>query len=136
MVSLQLHSLSGSKRAGELAKLVDSLYRSGRQLLVWVADDRRRQGLDDYLWTFDKVAFVPHAQWDSSQDEADEPVLLLGQAANPNQAEILVIGDDLPPAEWAASFKEVHDLIPPGEAGAERTAWWQEWRKKHSGGAD
>lgn len=97
-------------------------------VVVWVADEGRRQILDDYLWTFQKLAFLPHVLWGPELGEMDDPVVLVGEAANPNRATVLVVGDDPPPGGWAATFDEVHDFIPPGETGDERRAFWDRWQ--------
>jgi len=130
---LELHDLTGSKRAGELTKLVEGLYRARRRVVIWVTDQGRLQILDDYLWTYEKLAFLPHAVWSGGGDQADEPIVLTSEPANPNGAEVLVVGDGLPPGEWAAGFDEVHDLIPPEDAGEERRAFWDRWRLEHLG---
>lgn len=131
MAKLVLHELSGTKRAGELAKLVEELFLDRRRVVIWVADEGRRQVLDEWLWTFRKLAFVPHAVWQAALGEVDEPVVLVGEPANPNRAAVLVVGDDLPPGEWSASFEEVHDLVPPGPDGEARRQHWQQWVAVH-----
>jgi DNA polymerase-3 subunit chi len=133
---VELHELPGSKRAGELAGLVEKLYKQRRRVVVWVADEGRLKILDDYLWSFHKLSFVPHAVWTENMGSSDEPVTLLSTTANPNGAEVLVVGDELPPADWIGSFDEVHDFVPAGEAGDERRAFWAQWQSEHgaSGG--
>jgi len=128
MARVELHDLQSDKRAGELARLIEALAADGRRLIVWVADEGRRRIFDDWLWTFDKLSFVPHSLWQPSLGEVEDPVVLVGEAGNPNAATVLVIGDDLPPEDWARTFDEVHDLIEPGDAGAERRGWWERWR--------
>jgi len=128
MTRLVLHDLQSDKRAGELARLIESLAADGHRLIVWVADEGRRQIFDDWLWTFDKISFVPHALWQPSLGEVEDPVVLVGEPGNPNRATVLVIGDDLPPEGWARDFDEVHDLIAPGADGDERRGWWEQWR--------
>jgi DNA polymerase III subunit chi len=128
---LLLHALPGEKRAGELAALVEKLYKQDRRLVVWVADEGRLQILDDYLWTFRKLSFVPHAVWTPQLGELDDPVALLSEPGNPNRASVLVVGDDPPPGDWAASFEEVHDLVGPGEEGERRRQYWREWAEEH-----
>ncbi len=128
---VELHTLAGTKRAGELARLVEGMYRQGRRIVVWVADEGRLQILDEYLWTFRRLAFLPHAVWRAPMADMIEPVALVDQPVNPNRAEILVVGDGLPPGGWAASFEEVHDLIPGGPEGDERRAFWDQWRDEH-----
>ena len=131
MAKLELHQLQSEKRAGELAVLVSRLHSSRARVVVWVADEGRRQILDDYLWTFQKLAFLPHALWDPGLGEVEEPVVLVGEPANPNSASTLVVGDDPPPGDWAATFDEVHDLIPPGEEGQRRAEFWDRWKTEH-----
>jgi len=126
---LELHELPEPKRAGELTKLVTQLYRARRRIVIWVEDQGRLQILDDYLWTFEKLAFIPHAIWNGGDDQRDEPIVLTSEPVNPNGAQVLVVGDGFPPGEWAAGFDEVHDLIPPEDAGTERRDFWVQWRR-------
>ena len=129
MVQLELHELRTEKRAGELTVLLSRLHESRTRVVVWVADEGRRQILDDYLWTYQKLAFLPHMLWGPDLGEVDEAIVLVGEPANPNRATVLVVGDEPPSGGWAAGFDEVHDLIPPGEAGEERRAFWSRWQE-------
>ncbi len=133
MTRLEFHELTGEKRARELAGLVDRLYRDGRRIVIWVADPGRLRILDDYLWTFEKLAFVPHAVW-ADGGEMDEKVVLAAEPVESGGADTLVVGDGLPPGEWIATFDEVHDLIPPGDEGDRRREFWQRWRDEFGGG--
>ena len=126
---LELHPLSSPKRAGELVRLVETLVGNRRRVVVWVADEGRRQILDDYLWTYEKLAFVPHLLWSPQLGEVEDPVVLVGEPANPNRADVLVVGDELPPGTWAAGFEEVHDLIGPGDDGDRRRTFWERWQQ-------
>jgi DNA polymerase-3 subunit chi len=121
-----LHPLPGEKRALELARLIDRLYRNGRRMVVWVADEGRRQILDEYLWTFDRLAFIPHVGWMADTGSVDDPVVLLGEPANPNRADTLLIADELAEPEWMAGFDQIHDLVPQGPEGDERRVRWRE----------
>ena len=134
MARLELHQLPTQKRAGELAALLQRLHSERKAVVVWVADEGRRQILDDFLWTFRKLAFIPHVVWSESLGEVDDPVVLVGETVNPNRATVLVVGDDPPPGTWASTFEEIHDLIAPGEDGEERTAFWERWRQNPDGG--
>jgi len=125
---LVLHDLPGPKRAGALAALVERLYLDGRRVVVWFENEELAETFDEYLWTFRKLSFVPHRVWRGG-GEMEDPVVLVTAPANPNRADVLVVGDAPPPGEWAASFAEVHDLLPPGEAGAARRAAWEGWRR-------
>ncbi len=128
MARLELHELQTEKRAGELSSLLSKLYESRARVVVWVGDEGRRQILDDYLWTFQKLAFLPHVLWGSNLGEVEEAIVLVGEPVNPNRATVLVVGDDPPPCAWAATFDEIHDLIPPGESGERRMEFWEHWK--------
>ena len=129
VTKLELHPLSSPKRAGELVALLGGFYRNRVRVAVWVADEGRRQILDDYLWTYQKLAFLPHLLWNPSLGDVDEPIVLVGEPANPNRATVLLVGDDLPPGGWAATFDEVHDFIETGTEGDRRRSFWERWRE-------
>ncbi len=112
-----------------LAGVAEKLYLDGKRMVIWVADEGRRAILDEYLWTFRQLAFMPHVVWEEGMGEIPDRVVLLGRPANPNQGEVLVIGDGLPPGEWAAGFEEVHDFVTADEDGQEREAFWADWRR-------
>lgn len=129
MAHLELHSLKSPKRARQVAALLDHLHRQGSRVVVWVGDEGRRQILDDYLWTFEKLAFVPHILWSPPLGEVNDPIVLVGEPANPNRASMLVVGDDLPDGSWAATFDVVHDLLGADEEGAARREFWERWQR-------
>ena len=128
VAKLELHDLASEKRAGELTALLSKLYEARARVVVWVADDGRRQILDDYLWTFQKLAFLPHVLWGPELGDVEESIVLVGEPTNTNGATVLVVGDDPPPGAWAATFDEVHDLVPPGESGERRVEFWERWK--------
>jgi DNA polymerase-3 subunit chi len=106
-----LHRLPGTKKAFELCRLVDALYRAGRRVVVWLEDAGRAATVDDYLWTFAQHSFVPHAIWSGSGAMDDPVVVVTGELTNPNGAEALVIGDRLAEPGAAAGWQEVHDFV-------------------------
>ncbi|MCP4895569.1 MAG: DNA polymerase III subunit chi [bacterium] len=124
---LVLHDLPGSKRVGELIKVLEELYHKRVPVVVWVDDEGRRQILDDYLWTYSRLGFLPHSVWAASMGVVDDPVVLVGEEGTPNGAKVLVVGDGFPPLNWAGSFETVHDFIPPGEEGEKRRDLWHQF---------
>lgn len=129
MADIELHQLKSPKRARQLAALLTELHESGGRIVVWVADEGRRQILDDYLWTFEKHVFLPHVLWSPALGDVEDPIVLVGDPVNPNRASILVVGDDLPDGQWAATFATVHDLVGTDDEGATRREFWDRWRE-------
>jgi len=106
-----LHRVAGAKKALDLCRIVEELYLAGRRVVVFFADARRAAILDEYLWTFSQPSFVPHCVWDGAAT-VDEPIVIVtGELAIPNGADVLVVGDRLPDAAAAAPFREVHDVV-------------------------
>ena len=128
MPRLELHQLPGQKRAAEVTRCVEGLYRDGRRVVIWVGDRGRLKVLDDYLWTYEKLSFMPHAVW-VAEGVTDEPVILTSDPVDIDGVDVLVVGDGLPPADWIAGFAEVHDFVSPGGDGEERVQFWQRCRE-------
>ena len=126
---IKLHDLRSPKRAKQLAALLAELHEQGARVVVWVADEGRRQILDDYLWTYEKLSFVPHVLWNPALEDVNDPIVLVGEEVNPNQASMLVVGDELPDGPWAATFDVVHDLVGSDDQGSARREFWDRWRK-------
>lgn len=124
---LILHDLPGTKRVGEVIKVLEDLYRKRKPVVVWVGDEGRRQILDDYLWTYSRLGFLPHTVWAGHMGDVSDPIVLVGEEGSPNGASVLVVGDGFPPLEWAGSFQQIHDFIPTGQEGQERRQSWSEF---------
>jgi DNA polymerase IIIc chi subunit len=129
VAELHLHRIDGTKRAGWVVQTVQELNAAGHRVVVWVADEGRRSILDDYLWTFEQGSFIPHAIWGPALGEVPDPVVLLGEEANPNGGTDLVVADDAPPPAWAAGFDRVHDVLTADADGQERERFWQSWQR-------
>ena len=120
-----LHRLAGSKKALEACRLTEALYKRGQRVVVWLSDRGRAAVLDEYLWTFAQNSFVPHAIWDGIGD-ADEPVVIVsGVLANPNRAEVLVVGDRLHDPAAAREWSEVHDFVTGAAEDEGKKAAWE-----------
>jgi len=119
-----LHRLAGTKKAHELCRLVEMLYLAGRRVTVWVSDPGRAATLDEYLWTFAQHSFVPHSLW-NGHDSLDDPVVLVtGTLANPNQSDVLIVGDHLAEPSLAAAWAETHDLVTAAAEDADKKDAW------------
>ncbi len=120
-----LHHLAGTKKALDACRLVERIYQSGKRVAVYLSDRGRASMLDDYLWTFAQNSFVPHTLWDG-QGTADDPVVVVtGALANPNRAEVLVIGDQLADREAAKAFAEVHDFVTASSEDQGKAQAWE-----------
>jgi len=111
MSTVIVHRIGGAKKALEVCRTVESLYLAGRRVVVYVSDAGRASVLDEYLWTFSQPSFVPHALWNGAAEVEEPVVLVVGEVANPNRADTLVIADRLADLAAAAPFVEVHEVL-------------------------
>ena len=112
MGDVTIHQLSGTKKALDACRLVESLHAAGHRVVVWIGDGSRAATFDEYLWTFAPGSFVPHGLASATGEEDGDPVVIVsGALTNPNGADTLVVVDRLDTPERAASFAEVHDLV-------------------------
>lgn len=111
MGEVTIHQLAGTKKALDACRLVESLYTSGRRVVVWIADGSRVATFDQYLWTFSPGSFVPHVACDGNEEAEDPVVIVSGTLTNPNRGDALVVVDRLDEPAAASGFAEVHDLV-------------------------
>lgn len=69
------------------------------------AGQERLKPLDDLLWTFAEDSFLPHGV--EADDGADQPVVLLDHAGNPNRASVRFLLDGAALPEDAEDYERV-----------------------------
>jgi len=112
-------SEAGSDALTAASRLAAYHRDQGNKIYIEASDDAEAREMDKRLWTFADGSFVPHSI-EGESDQADEPVLIGVEAANPNQAEVLI---SLHPEDPSAriNFKTAILLIP-AESGPELEA--------------
>lgn len=90
--------------------------KEGRSLCVYTRDRERAEAMDDLLWTFRDVSFLPHGLAD--QADAEETGLVVAWADRlPGHRDTLInLSDDVPGC--AGEFARLVEIVPP--AGDER----------------
>ena len=84
-----IHPLPSSKRAGLVVREVERLYAEGRKTVVWGADDRLRTMLDEYLWTYEQLAFraLEQGGWMLNEKEWADPLATLEKLSRLRKAD-------------------------------------------------
>ena len=125
MSTVTIHRIVGAKKALDVCRIVEELYLAGRRVVVFVSDAKRAAILDDYLWTFSQPAFVPHCLWDGGAPVEEQVVLVSGELANPNGADVLVVGDRLSDLAAAGAFSDIHDVVAELVEDAGKSEAWE-----------
>lgn len=92
------------------ARLAARHWSQGQRVLILAADQAQAELLDRALWSFEQNSFLPHAR-SGGPDQAEEPILIATDLANPNQAEVLISAAPLRDMPCAA-FGHLIQLLP------------------------
>ncbi len=106
--------LKKREKALHLSRLAEKHFNDGRQVLIRAADDEQAQGLDRYLWTWDKGSFLPHVVSQTAIDQTDEGIVITVSENNPNHATVLLMAHPcslsfMQSFELVIDFAEVYD---------------------------
>lgn len=71
-------------------RLVEKMYTQKQRGVLWVPDADMYQRLNDVLWTFSKISFIPHGGKSDGVAPEDQPFWMTTVLENPNDARVLV----------------------------------------------
>ena len=90
-------------------RLVRRALASGKPVGVCVPQDQATR-LDELLWSFDALEFIPHRRWNGETPPAPGEVLLVDDAARlPHRGLLLNLGEALPADAFA--FERVLEVV-------------------------
>lgn len=96
MTEANIYQLSKSLWIKSFPKLLEGIINKGNKVLVYCDSEEFMAKLDDLLWTFEQLAFLPHATVKDDRKEV-QPILLNTTDSNLNNANVLAIaGKSLP----------------------------------------
>ena len=109
MTKVEFVKLQRPERARILCDLAEEYYQDGQRVLVMTSDGNQGITLDRFMWTWKKGAFVPHVYDNGSVECHDEPVVIVSEEANPNAADVLIMGAPCS-VEFVRQFRSVVDF--------------------------
>lgn len=108
-----------------LPKLLQLTLERGWRAVVQAGSTERLEALDTLLWTFEDESFLPHGTA-ADGHEADQPVFLAADDANPNRATVRFLVDRAAPPADAAGYDRLvllFDGNDPDALADARTHW-------------
>ena len=150
MSEIRFYHLRTKTAAQALPEILATALESCRRVVIKTADEKAVTSLNDYLWTYQADAFLPHGNKKDGH-AADQPIWITADNDNPNGAQILITtGGAIPekPEDYALCCEMLEDSDPE-QVTAARTRWkaykeqefeltyWQQtdkggWEKKAS----
>ena len=92
MTQVSMYELTVTPLEKTLPKLMEKVFESGKNSIIMASSEDRVENLNNILWTFSTLTFLPHG---SKKDGfADlQPIWLTTQQENPNEATVMVLTD-------------------------------------------
>ena len=108
-----------------LPPLLEKSLERGWRVVVQSTSEERADALDTHLWTYRDDSFLPHATWRAG-DASDQPIVLMAEPGNPNDAKIRFLVDSAALPEDSSAYERLV-LVFNGDDGdaltAARSAW-------------
>ena len=93
--------------------LTAKAWTNGKRVHIHAADERAASSLDDLLWTFRDISFVPHALFSANGVESD-PVTIGYGSHYPTHNEVVINLDQAIP-EYFSSYDRVIEIVGGSE---------------------
>lgn len=95
--------------------LVEKYYAANKSIFINTETPESAQELDDLLWIFHDVSFLPHAIYSENSNRAVSPILIGINATTMPKAEILInLCQEI--LKSPLDFEEIHEIVPNDEA--------------------
>lgn len=92
MTEIRFYHLQRSKLEQALPAILSQAHTKGMTALVKFNSEGTRDHMDETLWTFDPISFLPHGV-NGAKSESSQPILLTTEDQNPNKANLLILVD-------------------------------------------
>ena len=133
MTDIGFYHLTRTPLERALPKLLEKVIGAEKRAVVRAGSTERVDFLNAALWTYDSASFLPHGTAREG-DAAEQPIWLTDQAERPNDAQILVLTDNVT-ADDLDDFErclEMFDGRDREAVEAARSRWRQYSDTKHN----
>lgn len=95
-----------------VCRLIEKIYKQGHHFYIHTSDYSAAKQLNDSLWTFNDISFIPHALHDVALNSTQKTPILIGHDENTKcSGEILVnLTSRIP--DFFAQFSRIIEIIP------------------------
>jgi DNA polymerase-3 subunit chi len=128
MAAVQFYHLTATPLERALPKLVEKAYSAGHRVLLVDGVEERLAMLNQVLWTYSTLTFLPHGSLKEPSPE-EQPILLSPSIDNKNNADILLITDGTEISK-SETFSRVLDIFDGNdkEALAKARSRWKTYQ--------
>lgn len=144
-MELSFYQVKSENLVSSAVKLLEKIYNSEKRCIFYSPLEERVQLVDKSLWTFAKMAFIPHGDKSSGFSE-QQPIYFTSVVDNPNKAKVLMSVDSFEYQNWGNEFEKVififadqvqeskaHELFEDLKKQGENVNYWKQnprgWEK-------
>ena len=102
-----------------VCQLAEKARNEGYDIYIHTASREAAATLDDLLWTFRDVSFLPHATIDAADAVADSPITIGWEGEEPQQRQVLINLSGAAP-EHADAYERIIEVVPSDPADRDR----------------
>ena len=125
MTRIDFYQTTGDEHAFA-CRLIDIVYRKGRQIYVHTSTEEQAKTLNEQLWTFKEDSFVPH----SLHSEAMDVPIKIGFDHEPEEHQDVLINLSGQIPHFFSRFDRVAEIVPVDqnrrESARENYAYYKE----------
>ncbi len=105
-----------------IAPLLIKVLDEEKKALIYCQDEKQVEEIDGGLWSFSKTKFIPHGTKTTKLEPAKQPVFITNQLTNANQAEYLIMLDEVE-EKFLSEFGKIFYFFSSGDVADARKLW-------------
>lgn len=94
-----------------VCQVAETVRKEGCDIYIHAASREAAATIDDLLWTFRDISFLPHASIDSMNAEDDTPIIIGWEGEQPQQRQVLINLSGAVP-EHAENYERIIEIVP------------------------
>jgi DNA polymerase-3 subunit chi len=105
-----------------IAPLLIKLLDEEKKALIYCQNEQQIDEIDGGLWSFSKTKFIPHGTKNTKLEPTKQPIFITDQLENSNQAEYLVMLDEVE-EKFLGQFEKIFYFFGSGNVSDARKLW-------------
>jgi DNA polymerase-3 subunit chi len=105
-----------------MAPLLQKILEDKKKILIFSKNPVLLKQIDDGLWSFSKTKFLPHSTKADKNDPLKQPIFLIENEENPNQADFLIMLEQVSD-EFSAQFTKIFYFFDDASLSDAKKAW-------------
>ena len=112
-----------------IATICLKIINDNHKIIIYSQDEQIISYLDESLWQFPKLKFIPHATYKDNNKE-QQLIYITNQLENPNNSDFLILNNQDAHIEYLKQFKKIFYFFNNNNLDIAQKNW-QNWQKNN-----